>query len=192
MNVEAIERAFGEPWARTKERLEAAGGADATHKQLADALYPQFEKTVKNHGWWVQGAVIAFEQEIGRRIPGQRADGAFAVSVSRTVAGERDEVIDRFAELAADGTIHQVAIDGAPRLSSTAKRSFWRADLENGVKVEVSAEPKDQEKVRLALQFATLPSPEAVEDWRTVGKELLDALGGAGYGEQGEDRWPST
>lgn len=124
-NIESIEKALGEPWAQTRERLEKAGGKDASHKQLADALYPQFDGVVANHGWWVQGAVVAYEQEIGRRVPGQRADGTFDVAVSRTVPGERGEVIDRFAALI-DGSLGGVDLDGQPRLSTTPKRSFWR------------------------------------------------------------------
>ena len=88
-NIASIEKALGEPWADTRARLEAAGGASASHKELADALYPQFDGRVDNHGWWVQGAVVAYEQEIGRLVPGQRADGTFDVAVSRTIPGNR-------------------------------------------------------------------------------------------------------
>ncbi|MBU5900220.1 hypothetical protein JVW24_24175, partial [Vibrio cholerae O1] len=75
---------------------------------------------------WVQGAVVAYEQEIGRRVPGQRADGTFDVAVSRTVTGERGDVIDRVASLV-DGELGGVALDGDPRVSTTPKRSYWRA-----------------------------------------------------------------
>ena len=137
-NIASIEKALGEPWADTRARLEAAGGASASHKELADALYPQFDGRVDNHGWWVQGAVVAYEQEIGRRVPGQRADGTFDVAVSRTIPGNRSELIEQFASLVGD-TLNEVALDGDPRTSETAKRSFWRANLDGGIKVEADA-----------------------------------------------------
>ena len=168
-NIESIERALGEPWSATRQRLEKAGGKDASHKDLADALYPQFDGVVDNHGWWVQGAVVAYEQEIGRRVPGQRADGTFDVAVSRTVPGQRGDVIDRFAALV-DG---EFALDGDPRRSTTEKRSFWRADLADGTKVEAAAEPKGDDRTLLALTASKLPSAEALEDWRSHLKDLI-------------------
>ncbi|GAA1636447.1 hypothetical protein GCM10009700_24230 [Brevibacterium sanguinis] len=171
-NIESIEKALGEPWSQTRQRLEKAGGKDASHKELADALYPQFDGLVDNHGWWVQGAVVAYEQEIGRRVPGQRADGTFDVAVSRTVTGQRGDVIDRFAALV-DGSLGGVAIAGEPRPSTTAKRSFWRADLADGTKIEAAAEPKDDERTRLTLTASKLPSAEALEEWRAHLKDLV-------------------
>lgn len=174
-NIESIERALGEPWAQTRQRLEKAGGTDASHKELADALYPQFDGVVANHGWWVQGAVVAYEQEIGRRVPGQRADGTFDVAVSRTVPGERGEVIDRLAALV-DGSLGGVDLDGQPRLSTTPKRSFWRANLVDGTKIEAAAEPKDDGRTVLALTASKLPSAEALEERRAQLKDLISQV----------------
>lgn len=174
-NIASIEKALGEPWADTRARLEAAGGASASHKELADALYPQFDGRVDNHGWWVQGAVVAYEQEIGRRVPGQRADGTFDVAVSRTIPGNRSELIEQFASLVGD-TLNEVALDGDPRTSETAKRSFWRANLDGGIKVEAAAETKCEDKTLFVLTTSKLPSPEALEEWRAFGKDFLKQL----------------
>ncbi|MGO2035983.1 MAG: hypothetical protein ACTH2U_05845 [Brevibacterium sp.] len=171
-NIESIEKAFGEPWTKTRERLEAAGGAAATHKELADALYPQFEGVIDKHGWWVQGAVVAYEQEIGRRVPGQRADGTFDVAVSRTIDGDREDIIERFAALV-DGSLNGIELEGEPRTSTTAKRSFWRANLTDGTKFEAAAEGKSEGRTLLVLTTSKLPSAEALEDWRGHLKEVI-------------------
>lgn len=176
MNVSAIEKALDEPWAATRARLEAAGGTSASHKELADALYPQFDGVVEQHGWWVQGAVVAYEQEIGRRVPGQRADGTFDVAVSRTVAGDRDDVITRFAFLIENGSLGGVPLKGEARTSRTEKRSFWRVNLEDGTRVEASAEPKTDVGTLLVLTASKLSGAEAVEDWRAHLKELVTQL----------------
>ncbi|GAA1845234.1 hypothetical protein [Brevibacterium marinum] len=181
MNVAAIESTLGEPWATTRARLEAAGGESASHKELADALYPQFDGVVDKHGWWVQGAVVAYEQEIGRRVPGQRADGTFDVAVSRTVAGDRDDVITRFAFLISGGALGDVGLESEPRTSRTEKRSFWRANLEDGTKFEASAEPKTattgsqngEDETLLVLTVSKMPSAEALEERRSVLKDLV-------------------
>lgn len=171
-NIESIEKAFGEPWSQTRARLEAAGGAAASHKELADALYPQFEGVIDNHGWWVQGAVVAYEQEIGRRVPGQRADGTFDVAVSRTIDGDREEVIERFAGYV-DGTLGGVEIEGEPRTSTTAKRSFWRANLADGTRFEAAAEGKSEGRTLFVLTASKLPSAEVLERWRDHLKEFI-------------------
>src|SRR5699024_12745803 len=119
---------------------EAAGGASARHKEVAEGLGPQFDGFDDRHEWWVQGAVVAYEQEIGRRVPGQRAGGTFDVAVSRTLTGDRDEVIAGFAELIDDRPPHGLNPDAGgemtyrPRRPRTQKRSFWRAGLEDGTR----------------------------------------------------------
>ncbi|WP_210604897.1 hypothetical protein [Brevibacterium oceani] len=175
VNIESIEKAFGEPWATTRKRLEDAGGASAIHKELADALYPQFEGVVDKHGWWVQGAVVAYEQEIGRRVPGQRADGTFDVAVSRTIAGQRSDLVAALASHV-DGTLNGTALKGEPRTSETAKRSFWRANLEDGTKIEIAAETKSEDKSLVVITASKLPSPEALEDWRAFLKGFLPQI----------------
>ncbi|MCD1287092.1 MULTISPECIES: hypothetical protein [unclassified Brevibacterium] len=172
VNIESIEKALGEPWAKTRERLEAAGGASASHKELADALYPQFDGVVDKHGWWVQGAVVAYEQEIGRRVPGQRADGTFDVAVSRTIVGQRSDLVAALASHV-DGSLNGVALSAAPRTSETAKRSFWRANLEDGTKIEIAAETKTEDRSLVVITASKLPSPEALEDWRAFLKGFL-------------------
>jgi hypothetical protein len=172
VNIESIEKAFGEPWATTRKRLEEAGGASASHKELADALYPQFEGVIDKHGWWVQGAVVAYEQEIGRRVPGQRADGTFDVAVSRTIAGQRSDLVVALASHV-DGAFNGVALKGDPRTSETAKRAFWRANLEDGTTIEIAAETKSEDKSLVVITASKLPSPEALEDWRAFLKEFL-------------------
>ena len=121
------------------------------------------------------GRVVAYEQEIGRRVPGQRADGTFDVAVSRTIPGDRSALIEKFASLVGD-TLNEVALDGDPRTSETAKRSFWRANLEGGTKVEAAAETKSEDKTLFVLTTSKLPSPEALEEWRAFGKDFLKQL----------------
>lgn len=70
--------------------LEAAGAREWPHPEIARWL-------VEEHGvdgWWAQGITVGFEQAIGRRLPGQTADGTFAVAVTRTLAASRPAVLD--------------------------------------------------------------------------------------------------
>ncbi|MDN5659876.1 MAG: hypothetical protein L0G72_03835, partial [Brevibacterium aurantiacum] len=62
------------------------------------------------------------------------------------------------------------------RTSTTEKRSFWRANLEDGTKFEAAAEPKDEGRTMLVLTASKLPSTEALEERRAALKELLGQL----------------
>lgn len=129
---------------------------------------------MNNHGWWVQGAVVAYEQEIGRRIPGQRADGTFAVAISRTVPLERQQAVKRFSSLVE--TPAGLPLAGDPRVSETPKRSYWRAELSTGVKLEAAAEPKGEGTSNLTVTVSNLPTPESLEEWRAYFKEFLKEI----------------
>lgn len=74
--------------------LAEAGASEWPHPDIAAWL-------VEEHGvpgWWAQGITVGFEQAIGRRKPGQRADGSFETSASRSLGGEREAVVAAFVD----------------------------------------------------------------------------------------------
>jgi hypothetical protein len=76
--------------------LDAAGAREWKHPQIAAWLQSEHEVD----GWWAQGITVGYEQAIGRRLPGQTADGTFAGSVTKTFAGKRaDNVSSMLAAL---------------------------------------------------------------------------------------------
>jgi uncharacterized protein YndB with AHSA1/START domain len=57
------------------------GMGERAHKDIADFLHAE-------HGvsyWWAQEVTVEYERSVGRRVPGQTADGTFQVGVSRTI-----------------------------------------------------------------------------------------------------------
>src|SRR5699024_2897368 len=105
-----------------------------------------------------------------------RADGTFDVAVSRTLAGDRDEVIAGFAELIDDRPPQGLSPGGVvdstdrPRRSRTQKRSFWRADLQDGTKCEAAAEAKPADPTLLVLTASKLPSAAASRNGERTSK----------------------
>lgn len=76
MSDERMLEATGRVRADWHAFLDAAGARDWAHPRIARWL-------VEEHGvdgWWAQGITVGFEQAIGRRLPGQSADGTFAIS----------------------------------------------------------------------------------------------------------------
>lgn len=90
MSDEAMTTATGRPEAHWFELLDAAGAAEWTHPQIARWLHD--DQGVP--GWWSQAITVGFEQARGRRVPGQRADGTFEVSASKTFPLEQQAALD--------------------------------------------------------------------------------------------------
>ena len=87
-----IERATGLSWSTIAAAFDDAGGASLTHAELARSVEPLFAGRVENSGWWAQGATVAYEQSIGRRVAGQSSEGDFQVAASRTLPGAAEEL----------------------------------------------------------------------------------------------------
>lgn len=194
----AIESATGLPWSQISAALDAAG-ADTDHAGLADAAHALFRGKVDNAGWWAQTAAVAYEQQIGRRLPGQVSDGTFQVSVSKTLSGDPEQVLAAVETLMAGRTgLGGVPFAEAPTTSGSEKWQYWRAKLADGTRVTATIGAKTPARgtapaggasggsgcavrsadVRstAAFQISRLESAGAVEEWRAWFKDLLKEL----------------
>jgi hypothetical protein len=173
INTDAIAGGTARSWDEWLKFLTSIGAEKLSHTEIARLV----NETGDANGWWSQSITVAFEQHIGRRDPGQRADGSFEVSATRTMPGERSEVYDRLCALL-DGreNFDGVAIDGEARTSVTPKRSYWRAALEDGTAIVVSVEDKGADKVLIALMHQKLGGAGDIPRWRTFWKDQLAKL----------------
>lgn len=170
----AITDATGLPWTRWAQILNDAGGAQLTHKQLAEVAHAAMPAPVVNGGWWAQSVAVAYEQWIGRRVPGQAHDGTFQVSATRTVQGEMQEVFDRWCKHAENVTeLDGTAIKDTPRISGTAKRLHWGVTLVDGSRGSVDVSQKSADKVLVSASQVNLNAADQVDRWRAAWKEHL-------------------
>lgn len=88
----AIAAATGISWTDWVAWLDASDARGMSHPEIAALAQARMsagtDVDVENAGWWAQSVTVAYEQQIGRRVPGQRQDGTFYVSASRTVQVE--------------------------------------------------------------------------------------------------------
>ena len=80
--IEAVERATGRSWDDWLAYMATIGADTLSHHEIAAALLTELEGKVDNLGWWAQATAVAYEQYVGRRVPGQRPDGTFQTSVA--------------------------------------------------------------------------------------------------------------
>ena len=120
---------------------------------------------------------MAYEQYIGRRLPGQRPDGTFQTSVSRSTTLGMAELMRTWAEFAAGDATVQGTVAGEPRVSGTDRRITWRTRAGNGSSVIVISEPKKNGTASIVATQIGLPTPEANEEarerWTAVVERFL-------------------
>lgn len=139
---EALTAATGRTWSEWFELLDAAGAEAWTHPQIARWL--QGEQGVP--GWWSQAVTVGFEQARGRRAPGQRADGSFEVSASKTFPLEQLAALDAVIAAVTAGLGRSPA-----RESRTARYPTARWKLAEGGSLLATASPTKAGRTSVSL-----------------------------------------
>ncbi|MFN2526867.1 MAG: DUF4287 domain-containing protein [Actinomycetota bacterium] len=93
-NQELIRKNTGHTWDHWFRLLDKWGAKARKHTEIARWLRQEQEVD----GWWSQSITVAYEQERGMRAPGQRADGTYSVTASKTVAAPAERVFKAFRE----------------------------------------------------------------------------------------------
>ncbi len=172
-SIESIEKATGRSWKEWNKFFSDHSAKELDHKSIASLVHKELEGKIDSAGWWSQAITVAYEQYIGRREPGQKSDGTYEVSVSKTVEGTRDEVYASYAEkLSQTEQFNNLTTDNE-RTSTTPVRSYWKCDFSDGSKIIWSFEQKNPGKVLLVAMHTGLASSESAVKWRDFWKEYL-------------------
>ncbi len=166
----AVAKATGKTWSEWRSLLDAWDAPTKTHTEIAQYL-------VEEHGvdgWWAQGITVGYERMIGRRQVGQRNDGSFSASVSKTINASAEKV---HAALTDEGLRNQWLEDGIVTFrTASAPKSVRFDDLEAGVIIAAFLTAKGDDKTSLQIQAEKLASKEAGEEWKAEWKPRLAKL----------------
>ena len=164
----AIKNATGKDWDEWRAILDAWGAADRNHTEIA--RYVATEHNVPD--WWAQGVTVGYERMIGRREAGQRNDGSYSASASKTVN-------------APIATVHQALVDDVARstwlgadvlhLRTQTPKSARFDEPASGFIVAFFLTAKG-EKTAVQAQADNIPTAEVSAAWKEVWKERLAAL----------------
>lgn len=174
INTESIAKATGKPWEAWVYALDVAGARELTHAELVKLVNSQLE-SMESGGWWAQGITVAYEQHIGRRIPGQLANGLFELAVSKSVARPRAKLFPATVGWleAKDNLKGEKPLRS--RSTETPKRSNWRCDFSDGSKFAATVE-ENGEKSKLVLSHTAVPTEQKADKWKLYWKEVADEL----------------
>ena len=169
----AVLRATGKASGEWYVLLDEWGARERPHKEIARHLQEAYAVP----GWWAQSVTVGYERARGLRAKHQRPDG-FAVSVSKTVAAEPEQLFAAFV----DASERKRLLPGAPLSVRTAQRArSARFDWGDGPsRVNVAFEARAPGKTTVFVEHHRLPdSPEAERakaEWRERLARLKDAL----------------
>lgn len=167
MSDDAVREATGKDWSEWFAILDAAGARAMPHADIAGWL--SAEQGVP--GWWTQGVTVAYEQEIGRRLPGQRADGTFTTTATKRVGGDQRAAFD--AAVAAAGA--ELGADpGRTNTETTFWSATWKQPDGTAVGVRVNAEPDGRALV--AFEWRKIGAVELVEAAKDRLRAILDRI----------------
>lgn len=169
----ALIKATGQSWKQWTAVFKKIKAKDLTHKEIAAVLVRDYEVP----GWWAQSLTVRFEQETGNRIPGERSDGTFQVSVSVAKDGDVDIVFNKWLnKFAAYSSFYKVKMIGQPITSITSKWRYWKIKLADKSKLNVNFAQRPDNKTLVQVNHEKLPGTKEIEKWRAYWKKELTAF----------------
>lgn len=170
MSDATIKEKTGCTWERWVYALDRRGAEKMSHGEIARIVNEKY----KVDGWWSQTVTVGYERIKGLRARGQRLDGTFEASKSRTFNVPVTTLFDAWAKPA----VRRRWLDGqtVKVRTATAPKSM-RLDWTDGGIIAVWFTSKGKSKSSVGLAHTKLPDREAAERLKQHWTERLDALG---------------
>ena len=165
---EAVARRTGRSREEWHALLDAAGATGWEHKQIASWLVTEHDVD----GWWAQGLTVGYEQARGMRRPGQRPDGTFEASASRTIARSVQDVFPHLA----DAGLRDAWLTGAWEETGATPGKTVRLTADDGTRVLLAVTASGPEKVRVSAAHSRLPDAAALDRAKTFWRASLGEL----------------
>jgi len=167
----AIKAKTGCTWERWVVALDHHKAQTWTHREVADYV----QKKYKVSDWWSQTVAVGYERIKGRRAIGQRMDGTFEASKSRTFTAPVSRVYRAFQ----DSRLRARWLPDVDLTVRAARRDkSMRITWPDGTSVEALFTAKGAGKSQLAIQHRKLKAHAASSALKVFWTKRLDALGG--------------
>lgn len=150
--------------------LDAWGATERGHTAVARWLSSEHGVD----GWWAQNVTVAYEQDRGMRAPGQRADGTFSVSASKTVAVPVDALFAAFE----DGATRERWLGDCEMTMRTVRpaKSITAAWEEGVTRLSIGFYAKGADKSQVALAHERIRDARRADELKAFWRERLVAL----------------
>ncbi len=169
LSDEAIRKGSGKTWTEWVEILDVWGAAEKPHKDIA-----QYVCDLGVDGWWAQGVTVGYERIKGLRVHGQRRNGHFEGSASKTFAVPVERL---FTAWTVEAERDRWLEPGTLTMGTAQGHRSARFDVaEEGGILALWFTDKGPGKSSVALQRDKLPSKVAADAFRENWKAHLTNL----------------
>jgi hypothetical protein len=167
MSDDAVAKKTGKTWKEWVSVLDRDGAAELPHGKIALLLHERHQVP----DWWAQMVTVGYERIRGLRERGQRRDGTFEVSKSKTYTVPIADLWKVFMRC-------KEWLDGEKlRMSKATKHKSMRMKWSDGTPVEAMFLVKGPAKSQLALSHRKLASRAEASRLRTYWGERLVKIG---------------
>jgi hypothetical protein len=171
MSDAAIKKGTGCTWERWVKSLDYHGAAKMPHRDIARLVSTKY----KVPSWWTQTVTVGYERIKGLRARGQRRDGTYEASKSRTFSVPVATLFDAWSN--ASMRRKWLGDNGIKVRTATAPKSM-RLGMNDGTIVAVGFYPKGDAKSSVAVQHTKLPDRETANSLKQYWTEKMEALAG--------------
>ncbi|MCH7229813.1 hypothetical protein L0U85_02905 [Glycomyces sp. L485] len=169
MSDQALIEGTGVDWKTWLAILDEHDATKLDHTAIAHLLVKEFGVD----GWWAQSITVGYEQERGVREPGQRPDGTFSASASKTV---QVDPATAFEWIADDERLALWLDDLALTQRSAAPPKSVRFDASDGSRVNFYLDEKGPGRTAIQVETTMLPSADEAANAKAAWRERLARL----------------
>jgi hypothetical protein len=170
MADDAVKQKTGRSWEEWVRTLDKHDAAEMPHRDITTLV----SKTYNVQDWWSQTVTVGYERIKGLRARGQRRDGTYEATKSRTYSVPVSTLFDAWANAA----LRKRWLDGeGVKVRSTTAPKAMRLAWPDGTVVIVGFTAKGRAKSSVAVAHTKLPDRETANERKQYWAERFDALG---------------
>jgi hypothetical protein len=169
MSDEKIKDKTGCTWDRWVGALDYLGAQEKSHREIAEIVSKKF----KIGDWWSQTVTVGYERIKGLRARGQRRDGSYEATKSRTFDVPVKELFDAWVD---EGMRRRWLNGESVRIRTATSPKSMRLDWTDGTIIAVGFAAKGKHKSSVAVQHTKLPDRETAEGLKKYWADRLDTL----------------
>jgi hypothetical protein len=171
MSDAAIKKGTGCTWERWVKSLDYHGAAALSHRDIARMVSTKY----KVPSWWTQTVTVGYERIKGLRARGQRRDGTYEASKSRTFNVSVETLFDAWSNA---GIRRRWLGDNTIEVRTATAPKSMRLGMNDGTIVAVGFYPKGDGKSSVAVQHTKLPDRDTANSLKKYWTAKMDALAG--------------
>ena len=169
MSDAVIKARTGCTWERWTHALDYVGAHAWPHRKIADYV----QKTFKVPDWWTQTVTVGYERIKGIRAIGQRRDGSFEASKSKTFAVP----LARLYKSWSNAKLRSTWLPDELTIRSATPRKYMRIVWPDFTLIQLVFANKGAAKSAVSVQHTKLPDRAAVTRMKAFWEQRLQALG---------------